>query len=124
MEGTAKQNEHLVKAILELFGFLLHSAFLCLKAIYELFLPSTYEHKKNIRGEIALVTGGGGGLGRLLALRLAKLGATVVLWDINTQGKFIYFSFCQVIENAIYTYNRDLSPIKASRVHYFLVVYA
>lgn len=42
--------------------------------------------KKNLNGEIALVTGGGGGLGRLLALRLIKLGAKVVLWDINQEG--------------------------------------
>uniref|UniRef100_A0A182TRN4 INB domain-containing protein n=1 Tax=Anopheles melas TaxID=34690 RepID=A0A182TRN4_9DIPT len=42
--------------------------------------------KKDLNGEIALVTGGGGGLGRLLALRLIKLGAKVVLWDINQEG--------------------------------------
>lgn len=43
---------------------------------------------KSIAGEIALVTGGGGGLGRLISLRLAKLGAIVVVWDINEKGKF------------------------------------
>ena len=44
--------------------------------------------KKDLNGEIALVTGGGGGLGRLLALRLIKLGAKVVLWDINQEGMY------------------------------------
>lgn len=34
-----------------------------------------------------LITGGGGGLGRLLALRLARLEAIVVLWDVNIKGK-------------------------------------
>ncbi|CAG4956710.1 unnamed protein product [Parnassius apollo] len=42
--------------------------------------------KKELRGSIAVVTGGGGGLGSLVALRLARLGCTVVLWDINKQG--------------------------------------
>lgn len=34
-----------------------------------------------------MVTGGGGGLGRLLAMRLSRLGVKVILWDINQDGK-------------------------------------
>lgn len=40
-----------------------------------------------LRGELALITGGGGGLGRLLAIRLAKLGVDTIIWDINQEGK-------------------------------------
>lgn len=81
-----KKMENTFKLTLDVIGFLLHAAYLILKTIYELFLPSTYQHKKHIKGDIVLVTGGGGGLGRLLSLRLAKLGATVVLWDIDEKG--------------------------------------
>ncbi|XP_045451391.1 estradiol 17-beta-dehydrogenase 11-like [Melitaea cinxia] len=42
--------------------------------------------KKDLKGCIALVTGGGGGLGSLIALRLARLGCVIVLWDINKRG--------------------------------------
>jgi all-trans-retinol dehydrogenase (NAD+) len=38
---------------------------------------------KSIRGEIALVTGGASGIGRLLAFGLAESGARVVAWDID-----------------------------------------
>ncbi|NXY44170.1 RDHE2 dehydrogenase, partial [Ceuthmochares aereus] len=42
--------------------------------------------KKNVSGEIVLITGAGSGLGRQLSLKFARLGATVVLWDINEEG--------------------------------------
>lgn len=45
--------------------------------------------KKDLKGGIAVVTGGGGGLGSLIALRLARLGCKVVLWDINKQGELL-----------------------------------
>lgn len=47
--------------------------------------------KKDLKGSIALVTGGGGGLGSLIALRLARLGCVIVLWDINKRGQYYFF---------------------------------
>lgn len=49
-------------------------------------IPRKYR-SKSIQGEIALVTGGAGGLGRLIASKLASLGAHVVIWDINKLGR-------------------------------------
>lgn len=37
-------------------------------------------------GKIVLITGGSGGLGRLIAEKAAALGATVVLWDIHPEA--------------------------------------
>ncbi|XP_036120318.1 epidermal retinol dehydrogenase 2 [Molossus molossus] len=42
--------------------------------------------KKDVTGEIVLITGAGSGIGRLMAIKFASLGAIVVLWDINEEG--------------------------------------
>ncbi|XP_006614404.1 estradiol 17-beta-dehydrogenase 11 [Apis dorsata] len=55
------------------------------EAIILTFVPKRYRIK-SIKGEIALITGGAGGIGRLIAIKLAKLGAHVVIWDINRIG--------------------------------------
>jgi all-trans-retinol dehydrogenase (NAD+) len=39
--------------------------------------------EKSVFGEIVLITGSGSGIGRQLARRFARLGAVLVLWDIN-----------------------------------------
>jgi len=42
--------------------------------------------RKSIKGKIALVTGAGHGVGKVLVEKLANLGATVVLVDINKEN--------------------------------------
>jgi phosphoglycerate dehydrogenase-like enzyme len=42
---------------------------------------------KDLNNELCVVTGGGGGLGRLLAMRLSRLGVKVILWDIAQEGE-------------------------------------
>ncbi|NXU52161.1 RDHE2 dehydrogenase, partial [Turnix velox] len=59
------------------------SLYYLLESLVFLVVP---KRKKNVSGEIVLITGAGSGIGRLLALKFARLGATVVLWDINQQG--------------------------------------
>ncbi|XP_061455254.1 epidermal retinol dehydrogenase 2-like isoform X2 [Rhineura floridana] len=57
--------------------------YLMLESLFLLFIPV---RKKNVAGEIVLITGAGSGIGRLMALKFAHLGATLVLWDINQEG--------------------------------------
>lgn len=61
------------------------------EAIVLTLIPRRYR-AKSIQNEIALVTGGASGIGKLITIKLAKLGAHVVVWDINKNGKKLYFS--------------------------------
>ncbi|KAJ0401323.1 hypothetical protein P43SY_007892 [Pythium insidiosum] len=44
-----------------------------------------FQRMKSVRGDVVLVTGGAMGIGRLLALKFARLGAIVVVWDLNEE---------------------------------------
>lgn len=46
---------------------------------------------QDVSGQVVLITGGGGGVGRHLALNFAELDARVIVWDINQAGKTIFF---------------------------------
>lgn len=52
----------------------------CIIGIYRFFIGQS---RKAVAGEVVLITGSAHGLGRQMALEFGKLGATVVLWDIN-----------------------------------------
>ena len=87
----------------------LESLFVTLKAILLLILstirnlfPTGFLPRKDVRGEwksdfiansgwkligqTVLITGSGSGLGRLMSYEFGKLGARIVLWDINEGG--------------------------------------
>lgn len=71
---------HFFLETLRFFGLLIY---FILESFILLFIPI---RKKNVAGEIVLITGAGCGMGRLLALKFARLGATLVLWDVNVEG--------------------------------------
>lgn len=64
---------------------------------------------KSVSGEVCLITGAGGGLGRLFALEFAREGAELVLWDCNTEANEL--TARQVRERGCkaHTYTVDLS---------------
>ncbi|NXQ57901.1 RDHE2 dehydrogenase, partial [Anthoscopus minutus] len=68
---------------LETLKFIVLFVYYLLESLVFLIVPG---RKKNVSGEIVLITGAGSGIGRVLAIKFASLGATVVLWDINQEG--------------------------------------
>lgn len=42
--------------------------------------------QRSLKGKVVLVTGGAGGVGQELAIRLARIKAKVVIWDVNEKG--------------------------------------
>ncbi|NXV07683.1 RDHE2 dehydrogenase, partial [Cettia cetti] len=68
---------------LETLKFIVLFIYYLLESLVFLVVPG---RKKNVSGEIVLITGAASGIGRLLAVKFASLGATVVLWDINQEG--------------------------------------
>lgn len=68
-----------------------YDVLVCIVAILASILQAIYYTavglpKKSLQGELALVTGGGSGIGRLTAIKLAKLGVSIVIWDVNQDG--------------------------------------
>lgn len=62
------------------------------RILYEIFIgalqwivPRSW-YAKDVSGDVVLITGGGSGLGRAIALEYARLGSSIVLWDINEAG--------------------------------------
>uniref|UniRef100_E1BFD4 Short chain dehydrogenase/reductase family 16C member 5 n=1 Tax=Bos taurus TaxID=9913 RepID=E1BFD4_BOVIN len=72
-----------LKAAKKLLIFLGKSVLALVEAVVFVIIPKP---RKNVAGEIVLITGAGSGLGRLLALKFAQLGSVLVLWDISQES--------------------------------------
>lgn len=68
---------------LETLQVMLLSLWFNIESFIHMFIP---RKKKNITGEVVLITGAGSGIGRLMAREFASHGTVVVLWDINQDG--------------------------------------
>lgn len=73
------------KFVAEFIKGTLLSIWYTLVAIVLFFIPKCLR-AKDVSNETVLITGGASGLGRLMALKFAKLGAKVIVWDLNVAG--------------------------------------
>lgn len=69
--------------LLETVQVLLLSIWFSLESLFFMVVP---RRRKNISGQVVLITGAGSGIGRLMAQEFAALDTVLVLWDINQEG--------------------------------------
>jgi len=69
-----------MQVILDALWLIFRILYTHIEAFVKLFIP---KRPKNIRGKVAVVTGAGRGIGREIALGLARAGAKVAVWDID-----------------------------------------
>ncbi|KAJ7338848.1 hypothetical protein JRQ81_012750 [Phrynocephalus forsythii] len=96
----------LMRSILDTLKCIFLLLYYCLEALV---LMCICTKGKNVAGKIVLVTGSANGIGRQIALNFARLGAILVLWDIDEEGnekttKLIRANGAQ----AVHTYKCDL----------------
>ncbi|XP_029907793.1 retinol dehydrogenase 10-B-like [Myripristis murdjan] len=92
--------------IVDLVLMLIDLTFSILNAIVQTFLRPRL---KCIDGELCLITGAGGALGRLFAMEFAKEGAHLVLWDCNAAANEQTAKVARELGAKVYTYTVDLS---------------
>ncbi|CAO1384619.1 unnamed protein product [Diamesa hyperborea] len=75
--------DYAISLIVDLFMFTIKSIFFLAETLYLTILPDKYRKMKDVKNQVVLITGGGGGVGKHLALNFARMNSKVVLWDIN-----------------------------------------
>ncbi|GMS82535.1 hypothetical protein PENTCL1PPCAC_4710, partial [Pristionchus entomophagus] len=105
--------EELIQGLIFLARILLSIVVGSVKAM----IPMGVLPRKDVRGQICLITGAGSGIGRLMAIEFARLGCTMVLWDVNTLGNEetktmlanTGATVCVKLLSKVHTYTVDLS---------------
>lgn len=93
---------------LEVLVAILWAFYYMLEKLVKLCLPDSYLNK-DISGQVLLVTGGGSGIGRLMCLKFARLGAIVVTWDINQAGNEETVNMIKAERNRAVAFTVDMS---------------
>ncbi|XP_067935511.1 epidermal retinol dehydrogenase 2-like [Watersipora subatra] len=98
-----------LETILEMIKTMVMVFYFIVSSMVKAVLPVSWQYKKDISKDTALVTGAGSGIGRALAISLAKHGCKVVLWDINEEGNEATASEIKRFGGHAHTYTIDMS---------------
>jgi NAD(P)-dependent dehydrogenase (short-subunit alcohol dehydrogenase family) len=73
--------------------------------------------KRELQGKVAVVTGGGSGIGRAIAIALGEEGATLVIPDLQIQGAEETASAVRALDTSAMSIEADISdPLHVDRV--------
>lgn len=92
--------------LVDLLLMLIDLTYSILSAVVQTFLRPRL---KCVDGELCLITGAGGALGRLFALEFAKEGARLVLWDCNADANEQTAKLARELGAEVHTHTVDLS---------------
>lgn len=94
--------------ILEFYVLLVQVYIALLESIFRRVFPLA---RKSVDGQIILITGAGHGLGKELAVRFSKLGAVLVLWDIDKERCDRTAKDIKNLGGRAYSYHVDVSDV-------------
>ncbi|XP_050554587.1 17-beta-hydroxysteroid dehydrogenase 13-like isoform X1 [Spodoptera frugiperda] len=97
---------YVLRIIFEVIWMLLRLNFEIIKALFRVVVP---QDRKDVTGDVILVTGAGHGMGREIATRFGKLGARVVCVDINAKGNEETISLIKKNKGEAYAYICDVT---------------
>uniref|UniRef100_A0A2H1VJQ9 Short-chain dehydrogenase/reductase 3 n=1 Tax=Spodoptera frugiperda TaxID=7108 RepID=A0A2H1VJQ9_SPOFR len=97
---------YVLRIIFEVIWMILRLNFEIIKALFRVVVP---QDRKDVTGDVILVTGAGHGMGREIATRFGKLGARVVCVDINAKGNEETISLIKKNKGEAYAYICDVT---------------
>ncbi|KAH9516683.1 hypothetical protein DERF_007408 [Dermatophagoides farinae] len=89
------------------FLFILYHVF---KNFILFFVPNRLMPKnfKNVNDQCILITGGGSGIGQLMVMKFLKLGAKVIIWDVNVDNLDRTRQMAKGYDEKLFCYRIDL----------------
>ncbi|XP_023231720.1 17-beta-hydroxysteroid dehydrogenase 13-like [Centruroides sculpturatus] len=99
--------------IFEVIDLLFKSLLITIRGLIRFVIPTA---RKSVNDEIVLITGSAHGLGKELALQFSKLGAIVVLWDINQEWNNAVAKEIKLKSGIAFSYQCDVTDEKQVKI--------
>ncbi|TKR62463.1 hypothetical protein L596_026419 [Steinernema carpocapsae] len=103
------REKNIVEQVVEFFFVLAQLFYYCTVGSVRALLPGGVLPRKSVLDDVVLITGSGSGLGRMMAIKFAQLGAKIVLWDVNEKGNLETKKMVSKFTKDVHAYTIDLS---------------